>query len=147
MHGKKGPASPESVHERHGLYPGTMPIESSIEATKAARAAAVLHVNLRHLPPVSATVGPSVPLVHGVSNAFGPQEMAQMAIIAEKRVFFTYGKHNVHAAQMIQTPGAVKPGKKMGRGIVINVVIIKTVKHVMEAFHRQRQIIAAGKRA
>ena len=60
--------------------------------------APILHIKRYHLPPVAAAVSAPVPLVHGMPDAFGPQDMAQVLVVAEKRILFTDGEHYVHPA-------------------------------------------------
>lgn len=56
------------------------------------------HIKRHHFPPITTSVGASVPFVQGVPDAFGPQNMTEVAIVIEERVLFADGKNHVHLA-------------------------------------------------
>lgn len=89
-------------------------------------------------------VGAPVPGVEGVGDALGPQNPAQVAVVAQKGIVAAHHEHDVHAPQRFEPPRAFQVGEKMRGGVVVDGVVVIAVEQVAEVFHAKRQIVAAG---
>ena len=102
-----------------------------------------LYVQRCHLPPIVAAVRAPIPDMQLVAHTLGAQDVTQLLVVVQERVFIANRHDDVHAAQVRQLPIAIQVGQKMAGRVEIDVFVVVAAQQVVKGLDAQGQVIAA----